>query len=241
MAGAIRILAFEANALFRALDLPSRMTANRLLWATGLALQCALVLEAFRRGVARKFPFFAGLILFYPLRAAMLFALAGRMDSGAYDSLFNALALLEFPLQALVAGELALRLLRDGGGWVRRRVVVLLLLFAASCGLAWLALGALPERQLADRVQVLMGLAMLALFAAALRSSRSRNLTFILGGFATFAAIQLAALAGKAHAITRHDAGAYVGWSYAPACGYLVVVVFWLVLLKRETRTTEAG
>jgi hypothetical protein len=68
----------------------------------------------------------------------------------------------------------------------------------------------------------------------ALQAARSRNLLCIVAGFAGFAAIQLAALASKAYAIKKHHAGAYIGWSYVPAIGYLAVVVFWLIGLKRQ-------
>jgi hypothetical protein len=235
MTGAILFRPLSSSTLLWVGDLLSRAMINRALWAVGLVLQCALVFAVFRRGIAGRFHGFTVLILFYPLRAALLFVLAGRIDSAAYNSLFDTLALIEIPLLVFVALELLMRLVRDAGGWTLRRAVLLLILFAAACGLTWAAHSIVAEKQLADRVQVLMNFVMLALFAGVWRGSRSRNLTWISAGFAVFAMVQLAALAGRAYAMSKQNAGAYAGWSYVPACGYLAVVIFWLVSLARES------
>lgn len=216
------------------LPLPSRMVVNTTIFALGLLLQCALVFAAFRKGVARRFPCFALLLLFYPLRASLLFALAGRVDTDAYNSVFSTLTLVEFPLQVLVAGELALRWITEKGGRARRRAAELLALVAAAGGLTALALHMITEHPLADRVQVCISFQMLALFGVIGSGTRMPNLRRISAGFAAFAVIQLTALAGKARAMALHSGEAYVGWSYVPACGYLAVVIFWLVSLRRE-------
>ncbi|HEY1767916.1 MAG TPA: hypothetical protein VGG26_09685 [Terracidiphilus sp.] len=240
MGRALGILLFQAASLFW-VEWPSRMAANRALWAAGLVLQSALAFTVFRKGMPRRFPAFTALILFYPVRAALLFALAARMDSGTYNSVFNALALVEIPLQALAAAELTTRLAAQFGGSTRRRVLILLAAAAAVCGLTAIALHMIAERQLTDRIQIFMsflfiGILTLALLGALRTGSRARNLVCIAAGFAAFAVFQIAALAGKAHAMSRRDGVAYVAWSYLPACGYLAVVIFWLIFLKRESR-----
>src|SRR5581483_4336670 len=216
--------------------LPSRMMVNTTIFAVGLVLQCALVFAAFWKGVSRRFPFFTLLMLFYPLRASLLFALAGRVDTDAYNSVFNTLTLVEFPLQVFAAAELALRWITEAGGWTRRRIVELLVLLAVVCGLTTLALHIITEPQLTDRVQICISFLMLALFAAIAIRVRTRNLLCISAGFAAFALVQLATLAGKARAMALHSGEAYVGWSYVPACGYLAVVIFWLIALQREPK-----
>ena len=75
---------------------------------------------------------------------------------------------------------------------------------------------------------------MIAPFAVALKYARSVNPTRIAAGFAAFSLIQLAASFGRAHAFLKHDAGWYLGWSYAPGVGYLAVVIFWLISLRTE-------
>lgn len=232
---------------------PSRLAVNRALWATGLALQCALAVEVFRRGIARRFPCFAALICFYPLRAGLLFVLAGRIDADVYNPLFSALAFTEILLQVAVVVELLWRVSRETGDGeasaqetsaqetrigrrksTRRRWIALVVLLGVAGCLTWLVLKFTPARAPVDRVQVFVWFVMIALFAAALKYAQSANPVRIAAGFGAFSFIQLAASFGRAHSFLTHDAGWYLGWSYAPAVGYLAVVIFWLVSLRRE-------
>jgi hypothetical protein len=217
---------------------PSRLTINRTLWATGLALQCALAVAVFRRGIARRFPCFAALICFYPLRAGLLFVLAGGVDADVYNPLFSALAFIEILLQAAIAVELIWRISQEMGAGPRsstqRQWVALLIFLGLAGGLTWLVLRFTPARAPVDRVQVFVWFLMIAPFAVALKYARSANPMRIAAGFAAFSLIQLAALFGRAHAFLKHDAGWYLGWSYAPGVGYLAVVIFWLISLRQE-------
>jgi hypothetical protein len=225
-------------ALLDWISLPSRLTINRTLWATGLALQCALAVEVFRRGIARRFPCFAALICFYPLRAGLLFVLAGRVDADVYDPLFSALAFIEILLQVAIAVELVWRINREMGAesrsYTERRWVALLIFLGLAGGLTWLVLRFSPARAPVDRVQVFVWFLMIAPFFVALRYARTANPVRIAAGFAAFSLIQLAASFGRAHAFIKHDAGWYLGWSYAPGVGYLALVIFWLISLHQE-------
>jgi hypothetical protein len=212
----------------------SREVINNVIFGAAILLEAELIFVTFRRGIARSFPGFTVLMIFYPLRAGLLFALTGRIDADALDPLVNALGLAEMLLQAWVLVEIVRRLIGEMGGWTRRRSMVLLLLLGAACGLAWAVLHALSRGGFTDRVQIYVAFLMLALFVLALKAARWRNLLCIVAGFAGFAAIQLVSLASKAYAIKKHHLGAYIGWSYVPAIGYLAVVVFWLIGLKRQ-------
>jgi hypothetical protein len=222
---------------------PSRLTINRTLWATGLALQCALAVAVFRRGVARSFPCFAALICFYPLRAGLLFVLAGRVDADVYNPLFSALAFTEILLQVAIAVELIWRINREMGAEspnsTQRRWIALLIFLGLAVGLTWLVLRFTPARAPVDRVQVFVWFLMIAPFFVALKYARSVNPVRIAAGFAAFSLIQLAASFGRAHAFIKHDAGWYLGWSYAPGVGYLAVVMFWLISLRQEKRNAQ--
>jgi hypothetical protein len=225
---------------------PSRLNVNRALWAAGLALQFALAIEVFRRGIARRFPCFAALICFYPLRAVLLFVLAGRIDADIYNPLFSALAFAEILLQIAVVVELLWRVDRgieaqktsverrtpSRRGWPG--LLALFVLLGVAGGLTWLVLKFTPARTPVDRVQVFVWFVMIALVAIAAKYARSANPVRIAAGFAAFSLIQLAALFGRGHAYLKHDAGWYLGWSYAPGVGYLAVVIFWLVSLREE-------
>jgi hypothetical protein len=217
---------------------PSRLTINRTLWATGLALQCTLAVEVFRRGIARRFPCFAALICFYPLRAGLLFVLASRIDADVYDPLFSALAFAEILLQVAIAVELIWRINREMSAESRsstdRRWVALLIFLGLAGLLTWLVLRFTPARAPVDRVQVFVWFLMIAPFFVALKCTRSVNTVRIAAGFAAFSLIQLSASFGRAQAFLKHDAGWYLGWSYAPGVGYLAVVIFWLVSLRPE-------
>ena len=230
--------AFLDWAIFDRVSMPSRLTINRTLWATGLALQCALAVAVFRRGIARRFPCFAALTCFYPLRAGLLFVLAGRVDADVYNPLFSALAFAEILLQVSIAVELLWRINREIGAESRistaRRWVALLIFLIIAGGLTWLVLRFTPARAPVDRVQVFVWFLMIAPFAVALKYARSANPMRIAAGFAAFSLIQLAATFGRGHAFLKHDAGWYLGWSYAPGVGYLAVVIFWLISLRQE-------
>jgi hypothetical protein len=217
---------------------PSRLVINRTLWTAGLVLQCALAVAVFRRGIARRFPCFAVLICFYPLRAALLFALAGRVDPDVYNPLFSALSFVETALLAAVVLELLWRIVQEMGGAtaspMRRGIPILLLLLCAASLLTWLALKFMPAHAPLDRVQVFLWFVMIAVFAIAVKSARSTNVLRIAAGFAAFSLIQLATSYGRAHAYLRHDAHWYLAWSYAPAVAYLTIVSLWLCRLAKE-------
>jgi hypothetical protein len=217
---------------------PSQGEVNTAIWVVGIAVQIALVVAIFRRGIARSFPGFAVLVVFYPLRSALLFALSGRLESDDYNALHNALSLAEAPLQLFVAIELLLRRMRETGGWTARRIPLALLIFSAPFALTAFAMNMIPARVGQDRVPVFMGFVMLVVFAAIVKGALSANAVRIAGGFALFALAQFAALAGRAHAMQLRDTSAYLAWSYLPAISYLAIVLFWTVALKRETKET---
>jgi hypothetical protein len=240
-AGSVRVLSsFAFIAAFPAWLHPSRSALNTAMWALGLVLQTILAWLVFRRRMARSFPGFALLVVFYPLRSAVLFALSGRIESDDYSTLFNALALAEAPLQAFVAIELLLRRLRETGGWTARRLPLALLILCVPFALTALTADALPSQVgAADRVPIFMGFVMLVVFAAICKGSRSANAVRIAGGFACFALFELAGLAGRAHAALYRDTPAFLAWSYVPGAGYLAIVLFWIATLRREARAAD--
>jgi peptidoglycan/LPS O-acetylase OafA/YrhL len=228
------------SAMLMMLQLPSRAELNRAIWSGGLVLQAALVFVIFGRGVARRFPGFAALITLYPVRAALLFALAGRIEADDYDTMAHVLGMLELVLQAWVVVEIALRLAQAAGGWTWRRGMAALVLVALAVSLTTVTFHMLPAEQPADRMQIVAGFLMIGLCAVALKAAASKNLLPIPAGFAAFAVFQLASLAGCASAKAHQSTGAYLAWSYLPACGYLAVVVFWLAALRLKASPAEA-
>lgn len=221
------------SAMLMMLQLPSRAAANYAIWGVGLALQAALVFVVFQRGVARRFPGFTALIVLYPVRAVLLFALSGRIEADDFDTMVHVLGILELALQAWVLVEIVLRLARVMGGWTWLRGVAVLALVATAFCLTAATFRLLSAGRPADRVQIVAGFLMIELFAVAWQVTRSKNLVLIPAGFAAFAVFQLASMAGCAYATAHQNTSAYLAWSYVPGCGYLVVVVFWLMALER--------
>jgi hypothetical protein len=233
------------------MQLPSRAALNHAIWAAGLVLQAGLVFVVFRRGVARQFPGFAALLVFYPVRAALLVALSGRIEADDYDTTVHVLSVLELALQAWVAVEIVLRLVRAMGSWMvggptmrgstwRRGMAVLALAAVAFC-LTAATFHLLPQDQPADRMQIMAGFLMIELFLVALKVADSTNLVLIPAGFAAFAVLQLASLAGCVYATAHQNTDAYLAWSYVPGCGYLAVVVFWIAALKGQPVSRSAS
>jgi hypothetical protein len=230
--------------LFALIWIPSRVAINRALWTSGLVLQCALVFAVFRRGIARRFPCFATLICFYPLRASLLLVLANRVDADVYNPLSSALTFTEILLQAAVVVELIWRVSQETAGHetggarelsIRRAGLYLLIVLGVAGICTWLVFTFSTLHGSVDRVQLFVWFAMITLLTVVLRKARSANPVRIAAGFATFSLIQLAAAFGRIHAFARHDANWYLAWSYIPAVGYLAVVIFWLIALRKDS------
>jgi hypothetical protein len=193
------------------------------------------VYVVFRRGIARRFPIFASLLVFQPVRAALLFGFSGHIDRSLASSLYEVLSFIDVVLQMMVVVELALHLIRGMGGWTRFRALLCLVLLGATSVFTWITLVLVPNRIFNDRLQLFAWFVLLALFGVVLKGSRSPNLTRISAGFSVFSLMQFSALAGRTVAFLDRDAGQYVAWSYVPAVGYLAIVVFWLITLQKES------
>lgn len=209
--------------------------ANTAILALGFVLQCVLVYVVFRRGVARRFPIFASLLVFQPLRAALLFGLSGHIDKNLATSLYGLLSFIDLALQMVIAVELARHLISGMGGWTRSRALPCLVLLSAASVFTWITIAFVPNRVFNDRLQLFVWYVLLALFGAVLKASRSPNLTRISAGFSMFSLMQFSALAGRTLAFLHRDKGQYFAWFYVPAVGYLTIVVFWLVTLQKES------
>jgi hypothetical protein len=246
---AIRRLRSQVTSICSRADMhPSRLatnttiwTLNTTIWTFGLVLQCVLVYVVFRRGIARRFPAFASLLVFRPVRAALLFGLSGHIRSGPAGLLYEVLAFTDDALQLMVAVEVGLHLIRgvrSVEGWTRFRALLCLLLLCAASVFTWITLVLVPGRISPDRLQLFAWFVLLALFGAVLKGSSSPNLRRISAGFAVFSLVQLSVLAGRTVAFHHRNAGQYAGWSYVPAVGYLGVVIFWLMTLREESERT---
>ena len=208
-------------------------TINTSLWILSVALQLALFLILFKRGLARRVPVFTFLIGFYLLRSLLLYLIFSHIDPTTYHSLYDNLQIADIVLQAAVAIEIAIQLMRSLTGRTLRRIFTPVALLALAILCTLLATALLPPHAPipADRAQLFFSFLMVLLFAWSL--STPATLTGnIAAGFALYGIVNLSATFGRTYAALHENAPAYALWSYALATIYLVVVVFWLVTLR---------
>jgi hypothetical protein len=207
---------------------------NNSLWTLSLILQIALVVSLFARHIARRVPCFTALLIFYPLRAALLFILFGHLTPADYATLYSTLSYIDLVLQAIVAIEIAHHLIRELGGITLLRATLLFLLLALCSGATALVLAKLPAHAPIppDRVQTFLSFLMLALFVWTIATSRSTILRPITLGLALYASVSLFAQTGRIAAALHRDTEAYARWSYVSVATYLIVVCIWFLTLK---------
>jgi hypothetical protein len=209
-------------------------TINLCLWAAGLALQLVLAGVLFARGVARRFPVFALLVLFYILRSVALFSLFGWMARSEYGQLYDLLSFADLCLQVLLAGEISRAILKNTGGWTWRRMVKLIPLTVLALAIAGSVAALLPTpgRVPVDRgaafTAVLMLLVLLWAAFARVKGAPRR----IVEGFALYGVAGIAIGLERSYAALYRNGAAFAAGSYAQAGIYLAVIVYWLFMLR---------
>lgn len=210
---------------------PSWHAINFAIWLFAILLQAVLATLVVMRGLPARYPAFTTLIVFYPIRAALLFALTRFAGADAVEVWSAILSWIAVLLEAWLLIELAAALFRDAS---RTRYSPILVWIAATLACTWITLDLVPGRVELDRTQVFFWWAMLGWAAAGIVWSRASNLLRIGIGFAAFSLAQLITLAGRAHAWRARNSHAYIGWSYVPVGVYIAVVAWWLLFLRRE-------
>lgn len=213
-------------------------TINTYIWAAGLVLQAVLFALLWLRRLPRRAVVFTFLIGFYIVRSTVLklLPLQGR---GLYDGL----ALLDLCLQLLLVAELTIRAFRSRWQWTWPNRAKFAGLVVSGIAVAWgvaIALTA-PGRVPVDRgavfVSVLMMLLLLAMMVTAVSGLPRR----IAEGFAFYGLVGIAAAVGRNHAALHANASAYATWAYIQAGTYLVVVLYWLLTLRPDSRMLSGG
>jgi hypothetical protein len=216
---------------------------NLCLWAIGLALQVLLVAVLFLRGLVRRFPVFAFLIVFYIVRSVLLFALFGLVQQNTYSQLYDFLFLADFCLQILLAAEIAVCILRLQGGWSLRRVataaafVILGVAIAGGSAALLPARGRVPIDRGAAFASALMVLLVVWMVFARMSGSPRR----IAEGFAVYGVTGILAGIERNYAALHRYPGAYAASSYAQAGVYMVVVLYWLLTLRAGPAAGKSG
>jgi hypothetical protein len=214
----------------------SPQTINTIVWTFSLALQMLLVVAVFGRGLARRLPSFAVLIVFYPLRSALLFALFGHIPADDYGSLYSTLSLFDILLQIAFALEIAFRLLRQPGKLTLRPCLFILLPLLAAAACALITLTLLPHHSPipVDRLQTFVSCILIGLFVSTILTATSSLLRITTLGFALYSSVSLIAQAARLNAALHRNAAAYTAWSYTTAAAWLLVILLWFFALKPE-------
>lgn len=218
----------------------TQFSINTLIWIVSVALELWLIVALFSRGVARRHPVFTALIGFYLVRSVLLYVVFNHIALNTYHTLYDDLQIVDLSLQAAVAIEIAIHLIRNQTGrWRQSIAPVALLALAILC--TALATTLLPAHAPipADRAQLFFSFLMILLFAwsQTIPATLTRN---IAAGFALYGIADLSASFGRTYAALHANAPAYALWSYAVAGIYIVVVAYWLVTLRRQPEKVAA-
>lgn len=218
---------------------------NVCLWAAGLALQLLLVAALFARGVAKRFPVFTTLILFYVARSVFLFTLFGHVAQSTYSGLYDLLSWIDLSLQILLAVEIGASILRHSGGQgssSRRTTAIGTILVFTALMIAGVVAALLPSpgRIPVDRGAAFAAVLMLFLMTWAVAIRLPGPSRRIVEGFAVYGASAVAIGLERSYAALYRNAAAYTAGSYSQACVYIIVVAYWLFTLKLQART-QAG
>ena len=133
------------------------------------------------------------------------------------------------------------QLVRERAGWTLLRALTGLGLLLTCSVLTSLLLRQLPTHAPIpiDRAQSFIWFLWIALFVCIFWASRSSLLRLTTFGLALYAAVSLAAQAGRTRAAFHRDAQSYARWSYISAVTYLIVVILWIVTLRKPPPASQ--
>jgi len=213
--------------------MPAQTTINTLLLTLSAAVELALLVALFSRGIVRRAPVFTVLIAFYLVRSVLLYAIFHHMNVASYHALYDSLQLTGLVVEAAVAIEIAVHLARSRAEQTLLNGLAPVALLALAVLCTALATMLLPEHAPipTDRAELFFSFLMVLLFAWSLSTPAmlARN---IAAGFALYSIADLSASFGRTYAALHQNAAAYELWSYAVAAIYIFVVLYWLVALK---------
>lgn len=210
---------------------------NLTLWFGSLVLQTVLVFILFARRLARRVLVFLVLLLFYISRSVLLFLLPRHVSITTFGHWYESLSYVDLVLELLIAASAGIFILRRTGKWTFLSIGAAAGVLTTGIALSALVAGALPSLGPAppDRgITFIAGLMLVLSIWAML--SRIRGVWIrIVQGFAVYGFCATVAGLIKSHAALHRDAHAFAIAVYAQAVSYLVVVVFWIFVLRPES------
>ncbi len=215
--------------------------SNALL-AAGFGLQVVLMLLLYKLRRLREMWTFGALILFYAIRAAVLFELLHHVSRESYRELFSGLSWMDLGLQIMLAVELTLVASRT----MKRSWLVVLPIFTGMILLA-LAIAAgtavvLPTRSPvpADRGTIFTGVLFVELLAWLLSVEVRGWPRSVSMGMAVVGLAGTVTECAKSVTAAHRDSHAFVVWAYGNASMYVAVLAYWSVQCVRIGRSVGA-
>lgn len=207
-------------------------TVTAWIWVLGLILQIILFIALFNRRIAPAYPLFTVFVGFYLIRSVFLYLSFDYVSRQTYGRLYNFLLLFDILIQLGLATELCAALIRSMDGWTTNRLLYVTgITLLAALG-TWLAVSVMPHTSIRlDRSQLFFSIIAISLLIASLHSSNGLFRT-IAQGWGIFGIVSFTADIGRVVAGAGNHPRTYAAWSYALATTYLIVVVFWLAMLR---------
>jgi hypothetical protein len=206
----------------------------------GTGLELALLLFMFRRGVARLYPIFASLIVFYIARSLALFFLFGHMSTENYMDLNNVLSWVDLCIQLLVVCEISFRLLRErrkgSGGQPALFAATLVAVVTAIV----VAGGVFRPGMHTDRSTAVVALLMLFLGLWTVFAHFGGVPRYLALGFAAFGLLSVGADLVRREASLHRNASLWMVGSWLAPGAWVAVLIFWLFALKSRNRYQPA-
>jgi hypothetical protein len=126
------------------------------------------------------------------------------------------------------------------GGWTANRLLYVVGAVTLAALGTWVTVSLVPHASIPlDRSQLFFSIIAILVLIASFRSSNSLLRT-IARGWGIFGIVSFAADIGRVVAAAGNHPRQYAAWSYTLAGTYLVVVVFWLAML-RSTKGVNAS
>jgi hypothetical protein len=223
-----------------------------LFWAAGFIENLALLFVLWYRRRAKSFPFFTALITLNVGRTIVLYFVHNYGTRQSYFHTYWSLALLDTVLQLCIVYEVASRVFRPMGVWVRdvRGSFIWLvgLSVTVAFGLSWLA--SPPARTWAQSfvtkgylfAEALMSelfILMMALSISARLPWRT-HVAKIAEGLGAYSLISMLIETGHSYFGVGREVPAFVFLSHVRMAAYLACVSYWILMLWRDEQPGRA-
>jgi hypothetical protein len=238
------------------------MKFNLVFWVFSIALQGILLAILITRGIFRRVPFFTSLIAFYILRAIVLYIVSSNLLGPSRMLVFSGLAVVDIILQTAVAWELFSAIVNSSPAnpspnaarrensqapsfdMARLRKLAtfsLLLIAASSFAFVGSTLIHANPRALIDRGVLFSSSLFIGVFLTSLARNTPPQIHRLIQGFALYATASIVCQICRTIAGAQRNGAAFNRWTYIESAAYVVVILFWIIALSKESPDYKAS